>query len=1085
MLSLGLMATSTQHRRARSKFSFRSFYISTLLLCAFALVSLVATQVARYKNGDQYGIVQRRAVAELDANRLLKRDEECRLVHFADDKCAFIKANCLDEEAGLLSYLSLYYCTLPNAQPVAFTILVLWIGLLFTTIGIAASDFFCINLSTIATILGMSQSMAGVTFLAFGNGSPDVFSTFAAMSTHSGSMAVGELIGAAGFISGVVAGSMALVREFKVGKKSFVRDVGFFIVAASFSMVMLADGILHLWECCAMIGFYVFYVAVVVTWHWYLQRQRRKRERIALSRGHYQGPSFAEIEVLVEDHEDEDGVEDGSRLGRSSEDFEDLERSFHDRTPNIERDSDDDSDGEGERGRMLATEVSNSMRVLRPRGSRRSTMTPIRPSLIGAMEFRSVLSSLQKARGCSDHQIRLRRYSDERVPSSNPSFDRGTVRSNQSEQGTVVTNADHPSGSTDLIEPNSPMVPSSADDVNKNPSNLGHYFAAEVPNSGIEPAVPSDPRYLDPINTAAEPGRSQQFPIKTGDAIPPSPVISVSSPPISREPQDTSPPLQAGQQNYEHGLAPPAPDFFAGHQLKPDFFQTASTVNPSPVYSPRTSRPTIRVPDSGDSSRTRSLSPVYAFPAYTDSPRPLSSPQPISPPQARLESGGLSSPGTPGARSFYGQVPGRLVRWWPYRYLPAPQAIRSSLFPTFENWEGKNIWDKLLSVVSAPSIFLLAVTLPVVESELKEDDEELELENARERQSRSRSATSQGLAEEAPYTDNEVEPEWANYRRSSIRNSVLLTPGAEPHVRGLAGHGTSASIAISTEDIHHGNPHSEPLQPKNINPAQDYFAARAESALALTTPADWNRWLVAVQIFTAPVFVSLVIWGNLYHDDLQPKPLFMMILYGLIGSLVTLAILTVTTRHDRMPKYRHLFCFLGFIVSIAWISTIANEVVGVLKAFGVIVGISDAILGLTIFAVGNSLGDLVADITVARLGYPVMALSACFGGPMLNILLGVGGSGLYMTLTEANNKHEKHPGRPMKYKPYEIDISPTLLISAVSLLITLVALLILVPLNKWMMTRKIGYGLITLWAVSTVANLVVEITGVWGDHTSL
>ncbi|KFY65367.1 hypothetical protein V497_01414 [Pseudogymnoascus sp. VKM F-4516 (FW-969)] len=1059
---------------AKSKFSFRSFYISTLLLCTFALVSLVATQAARYKNGDQYGIVQRRAVAELDTNRLLKRDEECRLVHFAKDKCAFIKANCPDEEAGLLSYLSLYYCALPNAQPVAFTILVLWIGLLFTTIGIAASDFFCINLSTIATILGMSQSMAGVTFLAFGNGSPDVFSTFAAMSTHSGSMAVGELIGAAGFISGVVAGSMALVREFKVGKKSFVRDVGFFIVAASFSMVMLADGILYMWECCAMIGFYVFYVAVVVTWHWYLQRQRRKKERIALSRGHFQGPAFTEIEVLEEDNDDED-VEDGGRLGRSTEDFDDLERSLHDRTPGAERDSDDDSDGEGERGRMLATEVSNSMRVLRPRGSRRSTMTPIRPSLVGAMEFRSVLSSLQKARGSSEHQIRLRGYSDGRVASSNPSLDRTTVRSNPTEQGTVVvTDADHPSGSTDLIEPYSPMVPSSADDANwKNPRNPGHYFAAEAPSAGIGGPGPSDPKYLGPINTASA---------KAADAIPPSPVISVSSPPIAREPEDTSPPIQAEQQNYEHGLAPPAPDFFGGHQLKPDFFQTATTVNAnSPVYSPRTkgpSRPRIRVPDSRDSSRTRSLSPVYAFPAYTDSPRPLSPPQLISPPQERPESGSLSPPGTSGERSFYGQVPGRLVRWWPYRYLPAPQVIRNSLFPTFENWEGKNIWDKLLSVVSAPSIFLLAITLPVVETEQKEDDEELELDQARERESRSRSAAHQSLAGEAPYTDNEPEPEWINYRRNS---SVLLTPGVEPSVRGLAGHGNAASIAISTEDLHHHNPHSMPLPPKNTNPAQDYFI-RAESALP--APVDWNRWLVVVQIFTAPVFVSLVLWGNLYHDDLQPKPLFKMILYGLVGSLVTLAILTVTTRHDRVPKYRHLFCFLGFVVSIAWISTIANEVVGVLKAFGVIVGISDAILGLTIFAVGNSLGDLVADITVARLGYPVMALSACFGGPMLNILLGIGGSGLYMTLTEAHNKHEKHPGRPMKYKPYEIDISPTLLISAVSLLITLVALLILVPLNKWMMTRRIGYGLITLWVVSTIANLVVEITGVWGDHSS-
>jgi sodium/potassium/calcium exchanger 6 len=223
----------------------------------------------------------------------------------------------------------------------------------------------------------------------------------------------------------------------------------------------------------------------------------------------------------------------------------------------------------------------------------------------------------------------------------------------------------------------------------------------------------------------------------------------------------------------------------------------------------------------------------------------------------------------------------------------------------------------------------------------------------------------------------------------------------------------------------------------------------------------------------------------MYDDDLNPKYLLKMVLYGLLGSLVAFAILVATTRHDRIPKHRYLLCFLGFVVSIAWISTIANEVVGVLKAFGVILGISDAILGLTIFAVGNSLGDLVADITVARLGYPVMALSACFGGPMLNILLGVGISGLYMTLTEANHKQTNHPGKSVKYKPYDIDISPTLLISAATLLVTLVALLIVVPLNKWMMTRRIGYGLIGLWVVSTIANLVVEITGFWGDIISL
>jgi len=35
------------------------------------------------------------------------------------------------------------------------------------------------------------------------------------------------------------------------------------------------------------------------------------------------------------------------------------------------------------------------------------------------------------------------------------------------------------------------------------------------------------------------------------------------------------------------------------------------------------------------------------------------------------------------------------------------------------------------------------------------------------------------------------------------------------------------------------------------------------------------------------------------------------------------------------------------------------------KTFGLIFGLSDAIIGLTIFAVGNSLADLVANMSVA------------------------------------------------------------------------------------------------------------------------
>lgn len=98
---------------------------------------------------------------------------------------------------------------------------------------------------------------------------------------------------------------------------------------------------------------------------------------------------------------------------------------------------------------------------------------------------------------------------------------------------------------------------------------------------------------------------------------------------------------------------------------------------------------------------------------------------------------------------------------------------------------------------------------------------------------------------------------------------------------------------------------------------------------------------------------------------------------------------------------------------------------------------------------------------------------------MLNILLGIGLGGTYMTIKAAKLEHKEHPGEPIHYGSYHIDVTGTLFISAVTVLVTLLVLLIIVPSNNWMMTRKIGLSLIALWTVGTIANVIVEITGVW------
>ncbi|KLP11677.1 sodium-calcium exchanger protein [Fusarium fujikuroi] len=385
-----------------SRLQSRPFYTTVLLLSVLTAYSFLShTTFAQ-------SVSNRAADPELLFKRSSSTVEtpECSQVHDAVDKCAFVRKYCNDDDAGLVHYIELYYCSFGNARPVAFTALVLWLGLLFTTIGIAASDFFSVNLSTIATVLGLSESLAGVTFLAFGNGSPDVFSTFAAMGSNSASMAVGELIGAASFITGVVAGSMALVREFRVDRKSYTRDICFFILAVVFTMIFLADGHLHLWECWVMIGYYGVYVVTVVTWHWYSTRRKARQRREGEARSHvYAALGHSGDELAGEPYRD-DPDDAGSGPGTAHATPPDI--SLLEAGPRIEVDGTPQRAGSDtsseDHDRMVAAEVASSMRVLRGRGVRRNTMTPIRPSLVGALEFRKKLFGLSCAQAQADHR---------------------------------------------------------------------------------------------------------------------------------------------------------------------------------------------------------------------------------------------------------------------------------------------------------------------------------------------------------------------------------------------------------------------------------------------------------------------------------------------------------------------------------------------------------------------------------------------------------------------------------------------------------------------------------------------------------
>ncbi|XP_023576251.1 mitochondrial sodium/calcium exchanger protein isoform X3 [Octodon degus] len=204
---------------------------------------------------------------------------DCRSVYNASDRCNFVRSNpdCRSY-GGYLDYLEGLFCHFsPRLLPLAITLYVLWLLYLFLVLGVTAAKFFCPNLSAIATTLKLSHNVAGVTFLAFGNGAPDIFSALVAFSDpRTASLAIGALFGAGVLVTTVVAGGIAILRPFEAASRPFLRDIAFYMTAVFLTFMALYLGRVTLAWALACLGLYVFYVLTVVLCTWIYQWQRRR-----------------------------------------------------------------------------------------------------------------------------------------------------------------------------------------------------------------------------------------------------------------------------------------------------------------------------------------------------------------------------------------------------------------------------------------------------------------------------------------------------------------------------------------------------------------------------------------------------------------------------------------------------------------------------------------------------------------------------------------------------------------------------------------------------------------------------------------
>ncbi|KIK63129.1 hypothetical protein GYMLUDRAFT_242192 [Collybiopsis luxurians FD-317 M1] len=748
----------------------------------------------------------------------LSSEAECRPIALpVSQQCAHVSEFCEGSSTFLsLQYIQYYFCSEIAPRPFVFVGLIIWLVFLFSTLGISASDFFTPNLATIAQLLGLDEDVAGVTFLAFGNGSPDVFSTFSAMRANSGSLAIGELLGAASFIVSCVVGSICIIKPFSVNPGPFLRDVGFFAAAVSLLLVILRDGTIHPWEAAMMVILYVTYATTVIVGTWWTKRRQRRREREAIVRAEYRDDEVPSSTIFEAPYRDDSVFENTLPVPSTTTRTRavsfpgppriqtEVPRRSHSRTP--------------------SPTLGNS-----PTTPHFAHMPSF--SLVGALEFRQVVASLRNEGSASSLSI----FDSPITP-----YAGGHYRSRSSHS-----------------RPRSrPRTPSALHDSDRDPWDAALALDNRTPQVRVTPA----------------------------------------------------------QNNSRSG----SPDL------------SGSAYFDDPPASMSSSIPTIsRTPASPTETESNSESHTYV---------------PI--PHTRWQ---------------------RVKHWMDTCYY--------ILFPTLHRFRSQSILGQIASVFAAPAVLLLTLTLPVVVT---------------------------------PYVVG-------HNSREKLDSSHSLIDFEEE--------GTERALIASEEvqDEMHG--------------------------------VGFNKWLTAVQVVLGPLFCIAVLFSGHTHQN-------WLFLAAAIGGIGASAFIIVFADRGENMAFTMARCFMGFFVALVWIMAIADEVVQMLRTFGLIFGLSDALIGLTIFAVGNSLADLVANMSIAVFA-PIMGFSACFGGPMLNILLGVGISGSYIISQTS--------------QPYQLHFGPTLLVSNIGLLILLALTIVVVPLNGYFLSRTWGIFLIACYITLMTISVVVEL----------
>lgn len=188
-----------------------------------------------------------------------------------------------------------------------------------------------------------------------------------------------------------------------------------------------------------------------------------------------------------------------------------------------------------------------------------------------------------------------------------------------------------------------------------------------------------------------------------------------------------------------------------------------------------------------------------------------------------------------------------------------------------------------------------------------------------------------------------------------------------------------------------------------------------------------------------------------------------------LGLIVSCILLLMFFKWKLTVKEKYISLF-GFVLSISSISFVVGLVLDILTNWAETFNLSEAILGLTVFAWGNSIGDLVSNVTFTRIGVLEIALGSCFGSPLLYFLFGVGVDGMLVLL-----QREYPEGTAIWSRHIDFDVNRGLVFNCIGIVIAFGIFIFVVPLNNWKLDKRVGCLLLFLYGIITTINVYFEL----------